>query len=60
MSRRLQLTDQNPLRSLFFLIVSLNQSLGFGKPLPRKVNSSDFRVSGFSDEACGKHGKHGF
>jgi hypothetical protein len=27
-----------------------------GEPLSRKVNDSDFRVSGFSDEASRKHG----
>jgi hypothetical protein len=27
-----------------------------GKPLPRKVNGSDFRVSRFPDEARQKHG----
>jgi hypothetical protein len=30
MSRRLQLIDQKPLRSLFFLKLSFNQLLGFG------------------------------
>jgi hypothetical protein len=42
---------------------SFNQLLDFGvywKTFTQKVNSSDLRVSGFSDEACEKYGKHGF
>jgi hypothetical protein len=58
-SRGLRLSGQNPLKSPFFLAVSFNHWKGFknvGRSSPRKVNGSHTRVSGVSDEACGKHG----
>jgi hypothetical protein len=57
---KLQKSNQSLPKSLFFLIVSFNQSQGFGnywKTFTQKgQRSSDFRVSGFPDEARRKHG----